>query len=440
MKGNAASEIVRTFIVNVVAIFIIDKQQRHEFRAKFKTKPIDFDRLERFYARRSRRLKDKIKSGEKVKVAFTVVYDSVFPAEIIYQKMLHDGLFDPVLIVVPDVVRGRENMLLQMRKTYKHLSAKYEKVEIAYNFNKDRFVDYSNRIDLVFFANPYDPMTNRTSGIKYLSGKGVLPLYVSYGMMPDYYAIRHIIDLPSLNLAWRVFADTEENLKDFRAFTKNKGRNVVLSGYAKLDWLAQVEVRPRARKMIIIAPHHTVSNSNLPLSNFLRYADFFLNLPKRYPGVDFVFRPHPLLFITLANDNLWGKERVERYLAAMRENPNVEYQNGGDYFDTFVNSDGIIHDCSSFLVEYLFTEHPPCYLLRDNKEVETVFAGLGKNTLRHYYQAFDEEGVIRYIERVVLQGDDPMRTERVDYVNQHLKGNYPHTSDFIINHIKEALS
>ncbi len=431
---------IRKCIVNVVALFIFDKKRRHAFRARFKPKSIDFNLLEKFYARRIRRLKNKIKSGKKVKVAFTVIYDSVFPAEIVYQKMLKDSLFDPILIVIPDVMRGRENMLLQLRKTYAHLSAKYGKVEIAYDVKKDRFVDYSGRVDLVFFANPYDLMTNKTSGVNYLSSKGVLPLYASYGMMPDYYASRYIIDQPSLNLAWRVFADTEENLNDFRAFTKNKGRNVVLSGYAKLDRLAQVGVRPRARKKIIIAPHHTVAMAALPLSNFLRYAGFFLDLPKRYPDVDFVFRPHPLLFITLANDELWGKERVERYLTAMRENPNVEYQDGGDYFDTFVNSDGIIHDCSSFLVEYLFTEHPPCYLLRDGKEVETVFADLGKNCLRHCYQAFGEEDVIRYVEKVVLQGDDPMRGVRVDYVNRHLKVNYPNVSDFIIDHIKKTLS
>lgn len=433
-------ECVRTFVVNVIALFIFDKRRRHAFRTRFKTKPIDFDRLERFFARRIQRLKEKVKAGGKVRIAFTVVYDSIFPAEIIYRKMLQDGLFAPVLIVIPDVVRGRENMLLQMRKTHAHLSAKYEKVEIAYEFDKERFVDYSSRVDLVFFANPYDQMTNRTSGVKYLSSKGVLPLYASYGMMPDYYSIRHIIDQPSLNLAWRVFADTEENQNDFRSFTKNKGQNVVLAGYAKMDLMAQVEVRPRARKKIIVAPHHTVSNQELPLSNFLRYADFFLDLPKRYPDVDFVFRPHPLLFVTLANDELWGKDRVERYLAAMRENPNVEYQDGGDYFDTFVNSDGIIHDCSSFLVEYLFTEHPPCYLLRDNAEVEAVFTDLGKNCLKHCYQAFCEEDVIRYVENVVLQGDDPMRGERVDYVNRHLKVNYPHASDFIIQNIKEALT
>ena len=30
--------------------------------------------------------------------------------------------------------------------------------------------------------------------------------------------------------------------------------------------------------------------------------------------------------------------------------------------------------------------------------------------------------------------------ESVDYVNLHLKVNYPHASDFIIDHIKKALS
>ena len=426
-------------LIRFISLFIFNKKQRHAFREKFKNPPINFKKLDKFYAKRVQRLKNKVKVGQKVRVAFTVIYDSVFPAEIIYRKMLKDELFTPVLIVIPDVLRGKENMLRQMKKTYRHFSEKYEHVEIAYDFEKDKFVDYSKRTDIVFFANPYDAMADKYSRIKFLSEKGVLPVYISYGMMPDYYAIDHIIDLPSLNLAWKVFADTRENSDDFKKFTKNHGENVILSGYAKLDNLARIQVKQRTGKKIIIAPHHTVSSPEFPLSNFLQYADFFLNLPKKYPDIDFVFRPHPLLFVTLANDEVWGKSRVEKYLTDMRKNPNVEYQSGGDYFDAFVNSDGIIHDCSSFLVEYLFTGHPPCYLLRDEAEIDAIFADLGKDCLKRYYHAFDENNIVNYIENVVVEGLDPMREKRIDYVDRHLKINYPHASDFIINHIKECL-
>ena len=41
------------------------------------------------------KLKEKIKRNQKIKVSFLVVFDSVFPAEPLYQKMLEDDLFEP---------------------------------------------------------------------------------------------------------------------------------------------------------------------------------------------------------------------------------------------------------------------------------------------------------------------------------------------------------
>ena len=426
-------------LIRFISLFVFNKNKRHAFREKLKNPPINFEKLDKFYMKRVRCLKNKIKTGKKIRVAFTVVYDSVFPAEIIYRKMLKDDLFAPVLIVVPDILRGRENMMCQMKKTYEHFSKKYEHVEVAYDFEKDEFVDYSKRTDIVFFANPYDAMADKYSRIKFLSEKGVLPVYISYGMMSEYYTRNHIIDLPSLNLAWKIFADTQENFDEYSTYTKHKGRNVVLSGYAKLDNLAEVARIERKRKKIIIAPHHTINDDVLPLSNFFEYADLFLELPKRYSNIDFVFRPHPLLFIKLKQDKFWGKEKTERYLENIQSNQNVEYQDGGDYFDTFVNSDGIIHDCASFLIEYMFTGHPPCFLLRDDNAKESIFTELGVKCLSYYYQAFNADNIIAYLNNVVVSGDDFMKEKRDGFVNGHLKFNYPHISDYIISHLKETL-
>lgn len=386
-----------------------------------------------------KKLKKRIERQGKVRVAFLVVLDSVFPAAKLYERMLEDAFYEPFIVVIPDIARGEANMRFLLDKTQHVLSRKYAGVMSSYDAQTESFIDISGKCDLCISANPYSAMTHEYYTVEYLQRQGTLSLYVSYGYMPDYYGRDHIMNLPSLNRCWRVFADTRENYEEAKQYTVVRGRNVVLSGYCKMDALADVQERKRERKRIIIAPHHTVARPDLPLSNFLTYAEFFQKIPSLYPDIDWVFRPHPYLYSALCQDQVWGKERTARYFEALQSFPNLSWQDGGDYFDTFVHSDALIHDCSSFLVEYMFTGHPTCYMLRGEDEIDAVFTTLGKNCLEHCYKAFNEQHILDFIDRVVLAEDDPHQIRRMQYVDQHLKLHYPHVTEFILNHIKAEL-
>lgn len=393
----------------------------------------------KLYKKQTKILKQKISNNKKIDVAFFVIFDSVFSAKIIFEKLINDEIFNPFILVIPDTSRGQENMFYQMNKTYKTLSGKYKNVYTAYDYEKSEFTDWSDKIDIAFFANPYDNMTDKLYTIDYARKKNILPVYTSYGIMCDLYSIDHVINLKSMNLCWKIFADTQFNLDDFCRYTSMKGKNAILTGYAKMDELANIPVKKRNRKKVIIAPHHTVSMTNLPLSNFLKYSEFFLELPRKYPNIDFVFRPHPLLFVTLAKEDLWGKEKTQNYLEKIKSYNNVEYQDGGEYLETFVNSDGIIHDCVSFLVEYLYVNKPSCYMLKNKSQIEKIFTPLGQKCLEHYYQAFNQEDIINFIENNILTEKISITTEREKFINENLKINYPNVSNIIIKNLKDEL-
>lgn len=398
------------------------------------------------------RLKSKIAQNEKIKVYFFVIYDSCFPAAPVFETMLNDNIFEPYVVVIPDVSRGYKNMFYQLDKTFDTLSSKYANINIGgggyksyllHSFDKiqSNFIDFSHDIDIVCSANPYDEMTHSLYGIKTLTPKGVLSFFISYGFMPDYYSRKHIINRLELNLCWKVFVDTPYNLNESKYYTEIKGKNAILTGYAKMDTLAHVKSTKRERKKIIIAPHHTIYNNfiELPLSNFLIYADFFLKLYDKYPQIDFVFRPHPLLVVALAKDEYWGQEKLDNYLAKLKEFNNVEYQEGGEYFETFINSDGIIHDCSSFICEYLYTDNPCCYMLKSQKQISEVFHKLGQECLKHYYQAFNQNDIIEFIENAVLKGQDTKKEERIKFAKENIRINYPNVSQKIIENLKADL-
>lgn len=430
-----------SFFIRFIACFIPIKSLRKKFRAKFINRKKLYKQQKK-YQSIIKKIKNLINAGEKIKVGFFVIFDSVFPGKTIFEAMQFDKIFKPTIVVIPDTSRGEDNKFYQLNKTYSNFVKKYgpDYVYSSLDEQNNCFIDYTSNFDIVCFANPYDSMTDNLFSIKYFAQKGILPFYVNYGSMPDYYARKHIINLESLNLCWKVFVDTKDNLDDVKKYTDLQGKNAFLTGYCKMDALNSVKRKTLKRKKIIIAPHHTVNMPNFPLSNFLTYSNFFLELPKKFPEIDFVFRPHPLLFVTLAKKDLWGQQKVNEYINKISSYENVEFQNGGDYFDTFVNSSAIIHDCSSFIMEYLYTDHPACYMLKNEKEIETIFAPIGQKCLKNYYHAFNEKDILNFINDVVLSENDLLKEKRMSFSKEQIMVNYPNATNKIIEIIKKELS
>ena len=128
---------------------------------------------------------------------------------------------------------------------------------------------------------------------------------------------------------------------------------------------------------------------------------------------------------------------TEEYIEKMKSFPNVEYQDSGNYFDTFVNSDGMIHDCFSFCAEYMFTGHPCCFC-KKREGYQNVNAFFEK-CVDHHYIAFEEQDIIDFIENVILKGNDPMKEARNAFFESDLKGLYPHSTDAILKCLKDEI-
>mgnify|MGYP002624471044 CR=1 FL=1 len=385
-------------------------------------------------------LRKKVKNGRKIRVCFSVVFDSVFPAENIFKNMQKDEMFEPFILVIPDVSRGEENMFYQMDKTYKTLSAKYSNVYNSYDYENKEFTDWSGKMDMCFFANPYDSMTNELYTTQYIS-KYCLILYICY-----YYFGKLKYDLSFLKNVltdkfWKIFAENNNSSKLFKKYSCIKGKNIFVSGYSKMDGYANVRKETLNRKTIILSPHHTVKRIKgfLNISNFLRLSDFYLELPKKYQDIDFIFRPHPLLFVNLSKDDLWGKVKVKEYIDKINKIPNMIYQEGGDYFQTFVNSSALIHDCGSFMAEYLYTGKPQCFILENDQELKNEFLPFGRKILENCYTACTEKEIIEFIDRTALNDNDTMKVKRDRFAQKEIMINYPNATDIIIKNIKSSL-
>lgn len=382
-------------------------------------------------------VKEKIKSRSDKKLRFGayVIFDSTFAAYDLFSLLLaNDNAYSAKIVVIPDISRGIQHMKQQYQSTKDFFINKYGETNVldGWNEDTDEFIDNSSLFDVIYLSNPYDHMVNSVHGISYLSKQNVLPIYLSYGCMPDNYGCKVIMPMKEISLFWKVFADNEMSYKDYCKFELAKGKNVVLSGYAKMDSLVKFSKKKYDKKRIIIAPHHTINNSSLPLSNFIEYQDFYLELPKLFPQIEFIFRPHPLLFINMVNNQFWTQEYVNTYISKIQESGMI-YSVGGDYFDVFVNSDAIIHDCSSFVVEYLYTGKPCCFMAKRN--YKKIFSLLGKECLKNYYLAYNKEQIIDFIQNVVIENKDILVNSRQKFGENKLAINYPNVSELILKEI-----
>lgn len=398
-----------------------------------------YSKVQRSYPAKVRRIIEK-NAGKKIKVAFLLVFKTSFPMRAVFEKMQDDPDFDPYIIVAPNVSRSHHFRMSLFNDAYGCLSKDYPgRVIAGYDEKTDSYLDLKDDYPIIVFCNPYKHLVNKLHDIDYFLDKDVLGIYANYG----YAAVnfwKEVISTEFYNKAWKVCVENEMNYQYLRKEEPIHGRNGVVVGYAKMDHLSLIEKTQKPRKRILICPHHTVWGWKiLNISNFLKYSELFVRLPELFPDIDFIFRPHPLLFPNLKEYRIWSEDQIEEYMSRLLDHPNMSYSTTEDYSDEFVQSDAMIHDCASFTAEYLFTDNPCCYMIKSEEETYGTMLPFGKECLSNYYHASDEKDIIDFIQNVVVEGNDPMKEKRSEFVNGKLRVNYPHVAETFIEYLKKEL-
>lgn len=389
-----------------------------------------------------RKLVEKLHDAKRIRFGAYVVYDSTFGAYELMDLMLrNNSKYDPKIVIIPDTSRGIKQLRDQYICTKVFFVKKYgiEYVVDGYDINTDSFLDVSKNFDVLYCANPYDIMVNKIHQIRYLSKKDVLLISISYGFDALNYAMKFVTPSLEMSLFWKVFVETRYTYEEYKKYQLVHAKNVCLSGYAKMDSyfkaVLQVGTKPiksKYKKKIIIAPHHTVKNDILPLSNFLSYYNFIIELATIFPDANFVFRPHPLLFVTLVNMKIWTENDVSIYLKRLHC-AGIEYSTGGDYFTLFASSDAIIHDCGSFITEWLFTGKPCCFVVRSSKTFRHL-SKLGRKSIKYYNIAYNKNDIIAFIKKI-LSGSSFIDYSKDQELLDNIKINYPNVAETILQQI-----
>ncbi|MBR5657522.1 MAG: CDP-glycerol glycerophosphotransferase family protein [Prevotella sp.] len=387
---------------------------------------------------------EKLKCKNTWNCVFFAIYESVWKYDALYRLMERNERFNPTVLVCPAVNRGRKHMLESLHHCYDSFKKRGYNVLLSYNDEKGTYVDVRKELnpDIIFYTNPYKGLIDDRYYIYQF--RDLLTVYVTYGFgnTKDF---SFNFNQPLHNLVWRNYVETNKHLDYARLGGNNNGRNTVVTGYLGIENLIDTQYKVKnnywkfhdnQRKKIIWAPHHTLEPVGpIHFSCFLDYCDFMVDLAKKYAEkIQIAFKPHPLLRPKL--EQLWGEEKTNSYYETWANMSNTSLVEG-DYIDLFLTSDAMLHDCGSFLIEYLYVNKP---VMRTSNGIplEDLFNDFTLEALKYYYHAFKTKDVERFI-CDVINGIDLLKEQRTAYVNEVLmpKGGLP--SENILNDIINSI-
>lgn len=352
-----------------------------------------------YHSFEKKRVKKKVSSGKQINVFFLVLDKSVWKTDLIFQEMVKDSRYNPCIVVIPRI--NALNVLDHAEDNYNYFKGKGYQTKSLYSNGQWQRLETIGTIDMIFFSNPH-----QLSLPQYLISPlyKKLTCYVPYFEQIDTNYDGHFNGL-TVNLCWKVFQinDIHKNIALRYAF--NRGRNIDVVGYPATESLYSsdgINVSPWKKselKKIIIAPHHSIASST-PLSNatFLETAETLQTLPRLFENsVCFAFKPHPLLKEKLYKHPEWGVEKTNGYWEYWSAQENTQFEDAG-YIDLFKTSDAMIHDCSSFIIEYLYVKKPCLYL---NSKIRDGLNEYGKIGYDAITKAKNNEDIIKFVESLV---------------------------------------
>ncbi|QOJ09268.1 methyltransferase domain-containing protein [Nitrosomonas sp. H1_AOB3] len=349
--------------------------------------------------------------GEKIRLVFLVITPEIWPSiEPVWKKATNDQRFVTSVVVLKS--SNPEITLVSLSKAKALLEGK----GIPY-FSEQTFSLDSYRPHVVFFPLPYGSLYPQSYKPEVVAAMGCRIAYVSYGLEVGggVFNARYQYDSEVPRVAWRVFARSPAQLTSFGRYCSYGNGHVVVTGHPRveIDGSHEIQVHRVAktkacgRSVILWTPHFTVITRR-KWSSFIDHYETILRLIDDRPDLFLLVRPHPFLRASLTKLEGWGPERVAAWFSAINEKDNVHVDTETDYRPAFEISSVLMADAGSFLVEYLRTGKPVCYLTgKDdiglNEEVRSLAC---------FYSGATETDIAGFLDRVVRNGEDSLLEAR----------------------------
>lgn len=376
------------------------------------------------YIRMKRLSKVRGNSKGPVRVVFLCQYPQAWnKMKSIFEMMLEDDRFSVKILAVPDNINKPDD------KIYLFFSNMYGKSHVINSYENGTWYDMKEIMpDYVFYQRPYDQY---------------LPKPYRSGNVSKYSKICHLVygylltettkDICTCKIFFRnvymYFAENsicqEFNIKRFK-LSHNKGYRKTLNiGYPVLEYFMENKpcVKPDNNDFKVLWTPRWSEDKETGGSNFINYKDEIIRLVDDNSNISVVFRPHPMTFGHFISTGKITQAEIDKYLECYRNNDRLEYNNTAEYVDVFWNTDVLLTDVSSIIVEYFITGKPIVYC--DTGAVPDRFFGEMLKVM--YVTKTWEQAKEKLIE--LSNGIDPLKKERENKIRQLMGEDFEHISE-----------
>lgn len=375
---------------------------------------------------RLKHLMKKKSTNEKIKVVYLCQSPSVWnKLQSVFERMMHDNRFDVQIYAIPEDIGAIDT------KVYQYFKELYG--DLVWNTYLDgEWLDLeATNPDYVFYQRPYDqylPQLYRTD----LVGKYAKICHVVYGYQLDMLTEHSVYNKRFFRNVYMYFAENktyyEFNRNRFKKSHKEGIRKSINVGYPALEMFAKSRVDKTDTNFNVLWTPRWSDDKENGGSNFLVFKEHILELPRENEDVSLTFRPHPMTFNNFISVGKITQQEVDAYLENFKLDRMV-YDDKGNYEKTFWQSDVLLTDLSSIIVEYALTGKPIIYC-DTGVEPNAMF----QEMLKVFYvvKTWDEA---KSIVLDLKAGKDPLKEERVKKIKDLLGEDFEHISERFLEEI-----
>ena len=371
----------------------------------------------KYIEKNQKRVLKKLQHKLPLNVVFYVYDEAKWKAQSVYDLMIQDERFNPKIVVTKNcAVEGNANYQTteDVKRCYEFFKNKEMNVEYGYDIEKDNFIPFQNfNSDIIIYSHPW--YVYKTQG-PVVCSKFALTYYIPYFIVIAEKWFEY--DLRFHKYLFKHYVLSEEVQKSYGSKMPNKGKNLKAVGHPILDYY-YLNKEEKEKKYTIYAPHWTVCGDNIRFGTFDWSGHKILEFAKSHPELNWVFRPHPLFYNFVLTSGFMSKEELDNYYDEWRRIGSIS--EGGDYLGLFKESNVLITDCGSFIMEYFVSENPMIHLVSEKFEGNDVVQAVdGVN-----YSAHNVDELFEYLNTVLLNKNDYKKEQRIQLLQKlNLKNNF----------------
>lgn len=375
------------------------------------------------------RVRKKQHANSKIKVAFIAQMPEIWDKESpIYEAMLADQEFDPVLVAIPPCYDPENSTINTEYGESNYFLEKYPSCIRAYN--NGAWISLANyNFDYVFLQRPYDHYL--PNGFRsYDLVRFTKVCYIPYGFVGADVFNGGNSDKTFFRNIYFSFLESEYMVdvlsKKFRTRSERKNHKILNAGYPALIPYFSFD-KTENLHTLMWTPRWSF-DPVIGGSNFLNYKDCFIDTVKRYPDFRYIFRPHPLMFGEILNKGFMTQKEIDNYIAEL-EAIGVVYDKNTPLVESLKSVDVLITDFSTIIIQFFLTGRPIIYCescIELNKTYQKMKKGM--------YLVNSNEDFIDSVSNISRKGDYLKSTR--DEIIRGGFGQHLNSINYILNAIK----